>query len=173
MPVSPVTMRKVMSRFATGVTVLTTCGNGDPPHAMTANAFTSVSLDPPLILGCVARNAYMHNLLGPGSRLGVSILSADQEDVARWFASNSRPRGWRQFDFLSWWCGRTTGVPLLAGAAAWLECEVRHSFPGGDHAIVVAEVLDCSQGKPSCLAFVEGTFTPLGRSPVAPSLGVA
>ena len=159
MQVTPTRLRSVMSRFATGVTVFTTAG--EHAHAMTANAFTSVSCDPPLVLGCVAQSARMHELLAPGACLGVSILSVDQEPIARHFADRRRPLGWHQFHDLSWWCGQRTGVPLLAGAAAWLECRVEAVHPGGDHGIVVAQVLACGEGAPGALTFVDGTFRPL------------
>ncbi|MDO8145914.1 MULTISPECIES: flavin reductase family protein [unclassified Isoptericola] len=149
-----------MSRFATGVTVFSTCG--EHAHAMTANSFTSLSCDPPLVLGCVAASARMHALLAPGACLGVSILAGGQEPIARHFADRGRPRGWRQFGDLSWWCGQSTGVPLIAGAAAWLECEVEDVHPGGDHGIVVARVLGCGEGAPEVLTFFDGGFRELG-----------
>lgn len=159
--VTSTVLRSVMARFATGVTVLTTCGAD--AHAMTANAFTSLSCEPPLVLGCVAQTARMHDLLAPGSCLGVSILAAGQERVARRFADSARPRGWRQFHGVAWWGGQRTGVPLIAGATAWLECEVQDVLPGGDHGIVVARVLACSEGEPGALTFFDGGFGELPR----------
>lgn len=162
--VSTAQMRSVMGRFTTGVTVFTTCGKR--AHAMTANAFTSLSLDPPLVLGCVANTAGMNELLEPGACLGVSILANNQERIARLFADRDRPRGWRQFDDVSWWCGHHTGVPLIGGASAWLECRVQEGLPGGDHTIVVARVLGCGRGPQGALTFVDGQFRGMAESEI-------
>src|SRR6266511_1971378 len=89
-------LREVMSQFATGITVLTAAG--DCGHGMTANAFTSVSLDPPLVLCCVARPARFHESVLCAGSFGVSFLAADQESVARYFADKRRPHGPTQFD---------------------------------------------------------------------------
>lgn len=134
------TLREVMSRFATGVTVLT-AGNGDASHGMTANAFTSVSLDPPLVLCCVSRAARMHETILSADSFAVSILGADQLEVAKYFADWQRPSGRAQFDAVHWERGQRTGAPLLAGALAWLECELVKAYDGGDHSIFLGEVL--------------------------------
>src|SRR5215469_8195850 len=83
-------LRRVLGRFATGVTVLTV--GGPEPHGMTANAFTSVSLDPPLVLVCVQRTANMHKAIHESSSFAVSVLAAHQEREARIFANHHRPR---------------------------------------------------------------------------------
>jgi flavin reductase (DIM6/NTAB) family NADH-FMN oxidoreductase RutF len=132
--------REVMGMFATGITVVT--AGGDGPHGMTANAFSSVSLDPPLVLVCVARTAVMHDaILGCGS-YAVSVLGGEQEQVARYFADCRRPRGVAQFDGIGWRAGPYTGAPLLDGALAWLECELAEVYEGGDHSIFLGRVLD-------------------------------
>nr|WP_246019388.1 flavin reductase family protein [Saccharothrix australiensis] len=128
-----------MREFATGITVLTT--GGDHTHGMTANAFGSVSLDPPLVMCCVAHSAAMHAAIGGAGHFGVSILGADQEHLARYFADRRRPRGRAQFDAVRWRRGAHTGAPLLVGSPAWLECRLAHAHEGGDHTIFVGEVL--------------------------------
>ncbi|WP_093944522.1 flavin reductase family protein [Actinoalloteichus hoggarensis] len=133
-----------MSWFATGVVVLTV--GGDHVHGMTANAVSSVSLRPPLALCCVARDATMHGAITAAGSFGVSILASTQEDTARYFADKRRPRGLAQFDAVDWLPGPRTGAPLLAGALAWLECELTESFPGGDHSIFVGAVLAATRG---------------------------
>ncbi len=148
-----------MAKFATGVTVITT--PGPHVHGMTANAFTSVSLDPPLVLGCVARSAHLHEQVHQAGRFAVSILAADQCLVAMHFADRHRPADWQQFDAHEWFPGPCTGAPLIANAAGWLECEVVDLFPGGDHTIVVARVMDCVEGDAEGLAFYRGELAPL------------
>ncbi|MGM1064309.1 flavin reductase family protein [Saccharothrix sp. Mg75] len=131
-----------MREFATGITVLTT--GGEHAHGMTANAFGSVSLDPPLVMCCVARTAAMHAAITGARHFAVSILAADQEPVARYFADRRRPRGPAQFDGVDWRPGPRTGAPLLGGSTAWLECRLAHAHEGGDHTIFVGEVLAAS-----------------------------
>ncbi|WP_159941970.1 MULTISPECIES: flavin reductase family protein [unclassified Nocardiopsis] len=160
-------LRRVMSRFATGVTVVTT--GGSTPHGMTANAFTSVSLDPPLVLCCVSLTARLHAaVVGTGS-FGVSLLAADQEDAARHFADGSRPEGRAQFDGYDWRPGPRTGAPLLSGALGWLECEVEHRYPGGDHAILLGRVLTALRGsRTEALLFADGALRAAPPPPPPP-----
>ena len=106
-------LRRAFGAFATGVTVVTV--GGADPHGMTANSFTAVSLDPPLVLVCVERVAFMHNLLPKAGMFGVSVLAAGQAAVARHFADRSRPLGPEQFDVIDWRPGQLTGSPLIAG----------------------------------------------------------
>ncbi|HKN99211.1 MAG TPA: flavin reductase family protein, partial [Pseudonocardiaceae bacterium] len=108
-----------MSRFATGITVLT--AGGEHGHGMTANAFTSVSLRPPLVLCCVAESARMHTAITTATSFGVSVLGADQEGLARYFADRRRPYGVAQFDSTEWLPGPRTGAPVLVNSLAWME----------------------------------------------------
>ncbi|NYH50595.1 flavin reductase (DIM6/NTAB) family NADH-FMN oxidoreductase RutF [Nocardiopsis arvandica] len=159
-------LRRVMSVFATGITVITV--GGDFPNGMTANAFGSVSLDPPLVLCCVSRTARLHGALSAGGSFAVSVLSAEQEEIARRFADHSRPHGWGQFAPPGWRLGRYTGAPLLDGALAWLECEVIQETVAGDHSVFVASVLDAATGgdRPALL-FHGSAFHELRRVPAA------
>ncbi|WP_424923279.1 flavin reductase family protein [Amycolatopsis arida] len=157
-------LREVMAQFATGVTVLT--AGGRDGHGMTANAFSSVSLDPPLVLCCVSRAARMHEAIMAAQSFAVSILGAEQQELARYFADWKRPRGRAQFDAVDWQRGPRTGAPLLTGALAWLECELVKVYAGGDHSIFLGEVLDCSRGTgPEALLFFGGDFHQIGRMP--------
>jgi len=150
-------LREVMARFATGITVLTARG-GRLAHAMTANAFTSVSLDPPMVLCCVARTARMHEAILDASGFGVSMLSSEQESLARHFADRDRPTGMAQFDRLDWFPGSRTGTPLLSGALAWLECDLAEVYEGGDHSIFLGLVRGASRGDGQTLLFLDGGF---------------
>lgn len=139
-----IALRDVMSQFASGITVIT--AGGEHAHGMTANAFTSVSLDPPLVLCCVARNARIHEAILRARNFGVSVLGADQEDLARYFADRLRPHGPAQFDVIDCLPGPNTGAPLLSGSLAWLECELIRVHHGGDHSIFLGKVLAASRG---------------------------
>lgn len=155
-------LRRVMSAFATGVTVITV--GGDSPNGMTVNAFGSVSLDPPLVLCCVSRTARMHGSLSTGGRFAVSVLSSEQEDVARRFAHPSRPHGWEQFGPPEWRLGPYTGSPLLTGALAWLECQVVQETVAGDHSVFIARVSDATTGGAgSALVFHGSAFHRMRR----------
>ncbi|PDP84380.1 flavin reductase [Glycomyces fuscus] len=150
-------LRRVMSAFATGVAVITV--GGEVPNGMTVNAFCSVSLDPPLVLCCVSRTARLHGALSGGGRFAVSVLNAEQEEVARRFADRARPHGWGQFPPPGWRLGGRSGAPLLTGALAWLECEAVQETVSGDHSVFVARVLGADTGEDrSALLFHGSAF---------------
>jgi flavin reductase (DIM6/NTAB) family NADH-FMN oxidoreductase RutF len=153
----PASLREVMSQFATGITVIT--AGGERGHGMTANAFTSVSLEPPLVLTCVDRNARIHEAILCERSFGVSVLGADQEELARYFANRGRPQGMAQFDLVDCVLGSNTGAPLMSGALAWLECELTEVYHGGDHSIFLGKVLSASRGAGrQALLFFGGGF---------------
>nr|WP_024759515.1 flavin reductase family protein [Streptomyces exfoliatus] len=161
--VTPASLREVMSRFATGVVVLTV--GGERPHGMTANAFSSVSLAPPTVLCCIGHSAVMHSALTGAGRFGVSIMGAEQEDVTRYFADKERPLGPAQFEGIDWLPGPRTGAPLLSGALAWLECEVTQAHEAGDHSVFFGEVLGAVNGAVGDgLLFFEGRFQRTGAT---------
>jgi flavin reductase (DIM6/NTAB) family NADH-FMN oxidoreductase RutF len=150
-------LRDVLGRFATGITVLTSAG--EVAHGMTANSFSSVSLDPPLVLVCVRRGALMHDTIAVNKAFAVSMLDADQEHIARYFAKSERPAGLAQFDNFDWDPGPSTGAPLLAGALAWLECELSEVYEGGDHSIFIGRVLGLGNGAGRrALLFFSGAY---------------
>lgn len=153
-------LRRVMGRFATGVTVLTT-SVGDEPHGMTANSLTSVSLDPPLVLVCVMRDTVTADLILEAGRFAVSVLAEHQDAVARHFADRSRPAGAAQFAEIATTRG-VTGAPRIDGAIAWLEADVHAVHDGGDHLIVVGRVVTVEAGADRApLLFHEGRLTAL------------
>ncbi|WP_238413013.1 flavin reductase family protein [Saccharothrix deserti] len=139
-----VPLRTAMARFASGVTVLTVAGKR--VHGMTANAFSSVSLDPPLVLCCVAHSAVMHDAVVEAGHFAVSIAAAGQQAVASHFADKARPDGLAQFEGIGWAPGPHTGAPLLTGAVAWLECALVESHVAGDHTIFIGAVLQSTCG---------------------------
>ncbi len=137
-------LREVMGQFATGVTVLT--AGGERAHGMTANAVTSVSLEPPMVLCCVSRAARMHEAIVTAGSYAVTVLASDQKELAKYFADWRRPAGLAQFDSVDWTAGPQTGAPLLGGALAWLECELAEVYEGGDHSIFLGKVVASSRG---------------------------
>lgn len=152
--------RAVMARFATGVTVMTTLVDGEP-HGMTANAVSSVSLDPLLVLVCVERDAAMCGLVDRSGIFSLSILAADQVEVSNRFADPSRPSGAAQFaDGLRATPG-STGAPRIDGAVGWIDCRVWRTYDGGDHLIVVGEVeaLDTGDDHDALVYFRSGYTT--------------
>lgn len=151
-------LRTVLGAFATGVTVVTAEGD-DAPHGMTANAFTSVSLDPPLVLVCVDHDAVMHQVLSTTGHFGVSVLAGEQEAIARHFADRWRVLGAAEFDAVDWQPGPLTGVPLISDALASLECQVWRSYDGGDHTIFLGRLLSVERRTDGeVLAFFDGRF---------------
>jgi flavin reductase len=167
LPATPVqdalALRKVLSTFATGVTVVTAVGGLGGPCGMTVNSFTSVSLDPPLVLFCVKRGARVHGAIRDAGTFAVSVLSARQQTAARYFADRSRPRGPGEFSAVDAESGQHTGAPILNGALAWLECRLAADHDGGDHSIVVGEVLAAHIGQHADpLLFYRGAFHRLG-----------
>jgi flavin reductase (DIM6/NTAB) family NADH-FMN oxidoreductase RutF len=127
--------RRACGRFATGITVVTTLDADGAPHGMTANSFTSVSLDPPLVLVCVDNRAKILETFRKAERMGINVLSEHQQEVSRTFAR----RGEDRFNGVEWHAGES-GVPLLPGSLAWLECTLDNAVEAGDHIILIARV---------------------------------
>jgi flavin reductase (DIM6/NTAB) family NADH-FMN oxidoreductase RutF len=167
-PARPDQLREVLRGFATGVTVI--AAGRDVPEGMTANAFTSVSLSPPLVLVCVNRAATIHRAVLECGAFAVSVLSGQQEHLARHFADHSRPRGRPAFDVVGWSPGPSTGAPVIHGALAWLECDLAARYDGGDHSIFVGSVRGSERGTArDALLYFGGTFhAPALGKPVDP-----
>jgi flavin reductase (DIM6/NTAB) family NADH-FMN oxidoreductase RutF len=130
--------RKIMGHFATGITVVTTAVDGKL-HGMTANAVTSVSLDPLLFLVCIDRRSHAHEQFSQASHFGVSFLAEDQERVSRLFAEKRAPEA-GQLRGVAYRMG-PSGSPLIDGCLAYLECAIRERLPGGDHGIFLGEAV--------------------------------
>lgn len=128
--------RQTCARFPTGVTILTVLDAEGAPRGMTASSFTSVSLDPPLVLVCVDHRATVMEHLRRCEHFGINILSEGQHELSARFAR----RGEDRFEAVEWHPGHH-GVPLIPGVLAWFECAIRRMVDAGDHAILIAEVL--------------------------------
>lgn len=153
--------RDTVGAFATGVTVITTRGE-EHAYGMTANAFSSVSLDPPLVLVCtIARSEGSEHLRSNGV-FAVNILGTDQEPLSRYFASKERPRGRDAFADVAHRAA-TSGSPILEGALAYLDCRLHAEHEAGDHDIFIGEVLEIGSREHSePLIFHRGQYRLLG-----------
>lgn len=149
--------RQILGHFATGVTVVTTDGEAGS-HGMTANAFASLSLNPPLILVAVDKRAMMLDFLTKNRCFAVNILRLDQEDLSRRFASPG-PKDFSDLNVTT----ASTGSPVLVDAIAFLDCRVHDILPGGDHEIFLGEILagDYRGGDP--LLYFEGGYRRLAE----------
>jgi flavin reductase (DIM6/NTAB) family NADH-FMN oxidoreductase RutF len=143
--VDSVAFRMACGKFATGITIVTVIGPDGLPHGMTVNSFTSVSLDPPLVLVCIDRKATIRPKLEAANAIGINVLAENQRDLSAQFSR----RGTDRFETTPWFAGEL-GVPLIDGALAHYECETERITDGGDHLIFIAEVrhLQCFNGRP-------------------------
>ena len=143
-----------MSHFASGVTIVTTRCKGKP-YGLTVNAFSSVSLEPPLVLVCIDKRAISHAKIIESGEFAVNILSRDQEDISDLFA---RPGLRQKFDNVQY-DERKTGSPILDGAIGYLECRLKSVYTEGDHSVIVGKVVSLAVGgKADPLVFYQGRY---------------
>lgn len=135
--IEPARFRDVLGHFATGVTIVTAI-DGDDLVGMSANSFSSVSLDPPLVLFCAALTSTTYPRIRRAGRFTISVLAEDQVDTARIFAV----RGIDRFAAVEW-SPAPSGGPIMDGCLAWLDCALDAEHLAGDHLIVVGRVLAC------------------------------
>lgn len=158
--VDPHTLRRVCGSFATGVVVVTS-GTAAPVSGLTVNSFTSVSLDPPLILVCIQHQSSQLPELRRTGAFAVNILAADQEDMGQAFSSYYERR-LVQVDTHR----GITGVPILSAALAYLECRVDREVQAGDHLIIIGEVLGLAvQREDKPLTFFRSNYHELAARP--------
>ena len=134
--------RSALSQFATGVTVVTTLDDEGQPHSMTANAFSSICLDPPTIMVCIAHGTHTYGYLEKTGRFGVNILKREQQELGAYFAK--RPED-RTGDVEYRYSEAEDGVPILDDSMVFFGCEVLGSHVYGDHTIYVASVKEMRQ----------------------------
>ena len=145
--------RRVLGQFATGVTIITAM-DGDEPAGVAANSFTSVSLDPPLVLFCVGRTSSTWPRIERARKFAVNILGEHQEELSQLFATKGADR----FGQTEWHVG-VGGSPVLHDCLAYLDCEFWAEYDGGDHIIVVGKVLDLGLTEgPGPLLFFGGKY---------------
>lgn len=146
-------LRRVMGHFATGVTVITTKDSEGGPNGLTANAFMSLSLDPPLILISVDKRATCYACFAPQNGFTVNFLNEDQEEISRRFAT----KGIDKFAGLKWREG-SNGAAILDGVLGYVECRITQCYDGGDHTIVLGEILNVSATGDRPLLFFKGKY---------------
>ena len=154
--------RHTCARFPTGVTILTVLDSQGAPHGMTASSFTSVSLEPPLVLVCVDHRATVMPHLRRSDHFAINILSEDQHELSARFARKGEGR----FTGIAWNPG-CQGVPLIPGALAWFACGKHRLVDAGDHAILIGEVLDAAHREGRPLIYFSSGYHRLDGTPRA------
>lgn len=157
-PTDTADLRRALGAFATGVTIVTAMDRATGEAVgFTANSFTSVSLEPPLLLVCLAHTAASYRIFCASEGFAVNVLSADQEGVARIFAT----RGADKFSGVSWKPG-VHGAPLIDGSLARFDCSMHQRVAAGDHDILMGQVLAFSRHAGKALVYHGGAFAALG-----------
>jgi len=146
-------LRRVLGAFVTGVTVVTTIDDEGRFHGVTANSFSSVSLDPPLVLWSQAVRSLSHPVFFNAERFAVNILAEDQIELSKRFAKSSQEK----FSDIDIDIGMG-GLPLLRGCSARLQCQIVSRVPGGDHTIYVGRVQSINQTERTPLVFGNGQY---------------
>jgi flavin reductase (DIM6/NTAB) family NADH-FMN oxidoreductase RutF len=156
MPVTPDEFRDALAAYATGVTVVTAIGENGPSGA-TANAVTSLSLDPPMMLACLDRGSRTLNAVRAQGRFGVNALAAGQEELARRFAGKDAEA--QKWEAVEW--SESEELPRLPGGLLWVACELRDLIDGGDHLILTGNVLAAESQDGHPLLFHRGAYRDL------------
>jgi flavin reductase (DIM6/NTAB) family NADH-FMN oxidoreductase RutF len=151
--------RRACGRFTTGVTIASVVDREGTPHGLTVNSFTSVSLDPPLVLVALAHSASVMEAFRDARFFAVNVLSAAQRALSERFARKGHDR----FDGLDWHAGET-GAPLLADTLAEIECAVRYRFTAGDHDLIVGEMVRTEVREGDPLLYFAGRYRKLSGS---------
>jgi flavin reductase (DIM6/NTAB) family NADH-FMN oxidoreductase RutF len=151
--IDPQELRRVMGHFATGVTIITTKDNEGVPNGLTANAFMSLSLEPPLVVISVDKSAQCYHCFEAMNGFTVNFLSEEQEEISRRFAT----KGIDKFAGLHWREG-TNGAAILEGVLGYVECRIKQCHDGGDHTIVVGEIVAAHAYGGQPLLFFKGKY---------------
>ena len=153
-------LRRAFGSFATGVTIVTTLDAQGQPSGFTANSFSSVSLEPPLVLVSIAKSAYGLTTFSECKGFAINILAEHQRNLSNRFAS----AGSDKFSDVKWQPG-ANGAPLLSAVIAWFDCENFQQVDAGDHVILIGKVLDYSYNTDAPLGFCRGAYVSFGLSP--------
>ena len=149
----PRTLRNAFGKFATGVTIITTCQADGTPRGITANSFTSVSLDPPMLLICIGKSAFSKSVFSECEHFGVNILRSTQQDVSALFASKSVEK----FDKADYEKS-LYGTPIIKETLANFICRRQKSVDAGDHLVIFGEVIDFRSNDGSPLLYFNGDY---------------
>ncbi|MGH8929472.1 MAG: flavin reductase family protein [Egibacteraceae bacterium] len=148
--------RQAMTRFAAGVTIVTTIDGSRRAWGFTASAFTSLSLDPPLVLVCLNSGAHCHPSFAVADGFAVNVLRPEHEELALRFASKGADKfGSGEFQ------PSISGFPVLPDALAVIECSTEQRIPGGDHTILIGRVRDCHAGDGAPMVYFNRDFRTL------------
>jgi flavin reductase (DIM6/NTAB) family NADH-FMN oxidoreductase RutF len=153
----PASLRRCLGTYVTGVTIVTTLDPDGNPQGFTANSFTSVSLAPPLILVCLAKNARCFNDFMRCETFAVNVLSEEQRNISNRFAKKIEES---KFEGVTWKKG-ATGSPLLADSMGTLDCIARDRYDAGDHVILLGEVVDFGTSSKRPLVYAQGSYVSL------------
>ncbi|MGO4407665.1 flavin reductase [Bosea sp. RAF48] len=160
--IDPVALRRAFGTFVTGVTVITTRDAEGAPRGMTANSFTSVSLDPPLLLVCVGKSAHSYGAFNSSDAFAVNLLHEAQTDVSNLFASKAA----NKFDTINH--DRVhTGAPVLTDCLTWFDCTVHSRVDAGDHLVLIGEVQAFGTSPTAPLGFCRGRYANV-KDPLPP-----
>lgn len=155
--IDALSFRKSAGQFLTGVTIVTTLEADGNPRGVTANSFTTVSLDPPLVLVCVGKSSRSYAAFAQAGRFAVNILSTEQKGLSATFASKAEDK------FAgTGWMGGVTGAPLFPNCLAWFDCLLHNAVDAGDHIVLIGRVVghDRSTGTP--LGYFGGNYVDFG-----------
>lgn len=158
MPVSSEAFKAAMRRFATGVAIVTTTATDGRIHGFTANAFASVTAEPPTVLICVNRSATAHPLISSAGRFCVNILASDQQSLAERFAGGE-PR--QRFEGVDYRVG-PSGSPILADTLAYVDCTLGEELTSGTHTIFLGNVIEAGEHAGSPLGYYDRTYRNFG-----------
>jgi flavin reductase (DIM6/NTAB) family NADH-FMN oxidoreductase RutF len=153
MPIEKNELRRIMGHFATGVTVITTVSDQGTPYGLTANAFMSVSLEPPLVLISVDKKAESYPYFEQSRVFTINILRDDQEGLSRRFAVS----GGNKFEGIAFHRG-ANNVPILEDTLAHVECRLHAAYDGGDHTLYLGEILEAETREGRPLLFYRGGY---------------
>jgi flavin reductase (DIM6/NTAB) family NADH-FMN oxidoreductase RutF len=153
-------LRRAFGNFATGVTIVTTLDAAGNPCGFTANSFTSVSIEPPLLLVSIAKTAYGCEVFTSSQGFAVNILARDQRELSNRFAAS----GADKFANLDWQ-GKASGSPIVDGVVAWFDCAHHEQVDAGDHVILIGRVLDYAYNTHTPLGFCRGAYVSFGLTP--------
>ena len=162
MSLYPADFRKAMGAFATGVTIITVDLDGEV-HGMTANAFTSVSLDPMLVLVCVDHSTRTHSHLHAKKRFGINVLGENQRAISEYYARPERTHEHAEVEAGARFDRTRHGTPMLHGSLAYLECRLHSAEEAGDHTIFIADVEDVIVRDGNPLLFFRGKYRGVGE----------
>lgn len=153
-------LRRAFGNFATGVTIVTTLDADGNPCGFTANSFTSVSIDPPLLLVNIAKSAFGCDAFTRSRGFAVNILARDQRDLSNRFAAAGTDKFANQG-----WSAAVTGSPIIDDVVAWFDCEHFEQVDAGDHIILLGKVMQYSYNTHAPLGFCRGAYVSFGLTP--------